>query len=257
MEDEIANGPLAVAVFKQLVQVSPLVASQARGEEVVAVMIWPPLPARIPPRVVEPVPPFATVKVPEESVPSEEALTAPAPKAENLTVEEAKSVPKKGEEEALKKWMDEPSVVIARGPLAENVCEPAVRVLSEVMPVPLTAPMQVPLGKQTFPVPNIWMPPEKVEVAEPVLAKAFWESISPEASIAPEVVVPCPTPRPPVRYSFPEMERVCEGVEVPMPMRPKGEEVEEILKTGVLEVEVAKEKALMARLGMVEVEEFL
>ena len=200
---------------------------------------------------------MAAVRVPEESVPLVSALTAPAPRLENLTVEEANNVPKKGEEEALKKWTDEPSVVIARGPFAWKVCELSVRAPRDVMPVPLTAPMQLPFGKQTFPVPRSWMPPEKVEVAEPVLAKALWESISPDASIAPEVVVPCPTPRPPARYSFPEMERVCEGEEVPMPMRPKGEEVEEMLKTGVLEVEVAKEKALMARLGMVEVEEFL
>ena len=48
----------------------------------------------------------------------------------------------------------------------------------------------------------------KVEVAEPVLAKAVLERIRPLASIAPEVVVACPTPKPPVRYSFPEMERV-------------------------------------------------
>ena len=61
MEEVIANGPLAVAVFKQLEQVSPLVESQARGEEVVAVMICAPLPASKPPKVVEPVPPFATV----------------------------------------------------------------------------------------------------------------------------------------------------------------------------------------------------
>ena len=137
--------------------------------------------------------------------------------------------------------------------LPANVCVSPVSPLREVSA----------LVKAQFPFtakhpPKILMPfPEKVEVAEPVLAKALWESISPDASIAPEVVVPCPTPRPPVRYSFPEMERVCEGVEVPMPIRPNGEEVEEILKTGVLEVEVAKEKALMARLGMVEVEEFL
>ena len=40
-------------------------------------------------------------------------------------------------------------------------------------------------------------------------------------------------------------------------MSPKGDEVEEILNTGVLEVEVAKEKALMALLGIVEVEDDL
>ena len=92
----------AVAVFRQLVQVSPLVESQARGEEVVAVMICVPFPARRPPSVVEPVPPLATVSVPEESVPLALALTAPAPRLENLTVEEANNVPKKGDEEALK-----------------------------------------------------------------------------------------------------------------------------------------------------------
>ena len=47
-------------------------------------------------------PPLAAVRVPEESVPLVSALTAPAPRLENLTVEEANNVPKKGEEEALK-----------------------------------------------------------------------------------------------------------------------------------------------------------
>jgi len=42
-----------------------------------------------------------------------------------------------------------------------------------------------------------------------------------------------------------------------MPISPKGEEVEEMVKTGVLEVEVAMLQALIARLGMVEVEETL
>ena len=40
-----------------------------------------------------------------------------------------------------------------------------------------------------------------------------------------------------------------------MPMRPKGEEVEEIVKTGVLEVDVAILQALMVRFGIVVVEE--
>ena len=69
---------------------------------VVAVIICPPFPARSPPKVVEPVPPLATVSVPEERVPSAEELTAPAERLENLTVLVAKIVPKKGELEALK-----------------------------------------------------------------------------------------------------------------------------------------------------------
>lgn len=40
-----------LAVFRQFVQVSPLVKSQARGEVVVAVIICPPFPARSPERV--------------------------------------------------------------------------------------------------------------------------------------------------------------------------------------------------------------
>src|SRR3989344_396140 len=50
----MARGPLALAVFKQFVQVSPLVKSQAKGEVVVAVMICPPFPARSPLTVVVP-----------------------------------------------------------------------------------------------------------------------------------------------------------------------------------------------------------
>ena len=44
---------------------------------------------------------------------------------------------------------------------------------------------------------------------------------------------------------------------MPKPLSPKGEEGEEMEKTGVLEVEVAMLQALIARLGMVEVEEIL
>src|SRR3989344_7837834 len=50
----IANGPLAFAALKQSAQVSPLAKVQARGEVVVAVMIWPPFPARRPLTVVVP-----------------------------------------------------------------------------------------------------------------------------------------------------------------------------------------------------------
>ena len=147
-----------------------------------------------------------------------------------------------------------PPETIANGPLAAKVCVPPVSPLREVSPEPW--PMHAPACAK-HPANRLMPLAVKVEVAVPVLAKAVRESINPEASMAPAVVVACPTPKPPVRYSFPEMERVCEGVEVPMPMRPKGEEVEEMLKTGVLEVEVAKLKALMARFGSVEVEETL
>ncbi|KKT59047.1 MAG: hypothetical protein UX43_C0014G0015 [Candidatus Giovannonibacteria bacterium GW2011_GWB1_46_20] len=58
----MASGPLAVAVFKQFVQVSPSAKVQAKGDVVVAEMTCPPLPARSPPRVVEPVPPLAAVR---------------------------------------------------------------------------------------------------------------------------------------------------------------------------------------------------
>ena len=60
----MANGPLAFAALKQSAQVSPLAKVQARGEVVVAVMIWPPFPARRPLNVVEPVPPLPPSKVP-------------------------------------------------------------------------------------------------------------------------------------------------------------------------------------------------
>jgi len=50
----IAKGPLAVAVFRQLVQVSPSAKVQAKGEVVVEVMICPPFPARSPLTVVVP-----------------------------------------------------------------------------------------------------------------------------------------------------------------------------------------------------------
>lgn len=56
---------------------------------------------------------------------------------------------------------------MAKGPLAENVWEVPESPFKEVMPEP-PAPMQVPLGKQTFPVPRIWRPPWKVEVADDV-----------------------------------------------------------------------------------------
>lgn len=121
-------------------------------------------------------------------------------------VEEAVRVPKKGEDEALKEWTV-PEETIARGPLAAKVWVASVRVFKVVMPEPLAAPMQVPPGKQTFPVPKIWMPPEKVEVAAPVTAKAVRERINPAASIAPEVVVDWLTPNPPVKKPLPVMER--------------------------------------------------
>ena len=88
-----------------------------------------------------PVPPFATVR----ALSNRSVLM--------WAVEEAVRVPKYGEEEALKKWTV-PADVIANGPLAEKVWLASVRVFKEVMPAPLTAPMQVPLGKQTFPVPE-------------------------------------------------------------------------------------------------------
>ena len=210
-------------------------------------------------------PPFPTESVPEERAPLALALTAPAPKPENLTVEEAKIVPKKGEEEALKEWTVPPAVeTMSNGPWAEKVWVELVSPLSEVRPVP-PAPMQVPLGRQTFPVPRIWMPPEKVEVALPKAAKAPPESISPEDSMAPAVVVALPTPRPPEMLPVevapmnaePPTESSWDGEVVPMPRSPKGEGEVEIERTGMLEVEVAMEKALMARLGIVEVEEDL
>ena len=79
-----------VLEFKQLVQVSPPSTLQAKGEDVVAVIICPPFPAKSPPKVVEPVPPLATVR----------ALS----KLRVLicAVLEAVIAPKYGDEEALK-----------------------------------------------------------------------------------------------------------------------------------------------------------
>lgn len=63
----MANGPFAVAVFKQLVQVSPPARVKAKGELMIAEEMAPvPLPASIPPKVVDPVPPTFTVRVEEE-----------------------------------------------------------------------------------------------------------------------------------------------------------------------------------------------
>ena len=94
---------------------------------------------------------------------------------------------------------------MARFPLAVKVWVPPVRPLREVIPEP--PPTHVPLTAK-HPAITLIPLPVNVEVANPVLAKAVLERISPEASIAPAEVVPCPTPRPPVKYSFPEMERV-------------------------------------------------
>ena len=105
----------------------------------------------------------------------------------------------------------------------------------------------------------------KNQVALPKAANAPPESISPEDSMAPAVVVALPTPRPPEilpvevapMNAEPPTERSWEGDVVPTPRRPKGDGEVEIERTGMLEVEVAMEKALMARLGIVEVEDTL
>lgn len=167
----------------------------------------------------EAVPPLATVRVPEERVPLAEALTAPVPRDDNLTVDEANSVPKKGEEEALKKWIDVPSVLIAKGPFAWKVWEAAVRASNVVMPVPLVAPMQVPFGRQTFPVPSIWIPPENVEVA--VGLKLIDELPDCREKRVPGEVVP--TPRLPVSANLPasvsKPERRVEKIRLLFPVR--------------------------------------
>ena len=109
--------------------------AQPRGEEMMAEARAVPLPARRPPKVVDAVPPLATVSVPEERVPLALELTAPAPKLENLTVEEAKRVPKNGEELALNAW-SVPAERTAMGPLAVNVWVAPVRPPRDVMPDP-------------------------------------------------------------------------------------------------------------------------
>ena len=80
-----------------------------------------PLPAKRPPRVVEAVPPLRTATVPlAESVPAPSTARMPLVKDENLTVDEAKSVPKKGEEEALKEWTV-PEETMSMGPFTAKV----------------------------------------------------------------------------------------------------------------------------------------
>lgn len=78
--------------------------AQPNGEEMTAEVTAPaPLPARSPPRVVEAVPPTLTPKVVEaESSPEPSTASTPLVKEENLTVEEARSVPKYGEVVPLK-----------------------------------------------------------------------------------------------------------------------------------------------------------
>lgn len=62
-----------------------------------------PPPAKSPPRVLEAVPPRSTAMVPlAVRVPMESVTRTPSVNEENLTVEVAKRVPKKGEDEALK-----------------------------------------------------------------------------------------------------------------------------------------------------------
>lgn len=65
----------------------------------------------------------------------------------------------------------------------------------------------------------------KVEVAVPVFANAVLERIRPEASIAPDVVVACPTPKPPEvpptevapMKAEPPIDKSCVGEVVPIP----------------------------------------
>ena len=127
----MANGPLAFAALKQSAQVSPLAKVQARGEVVVAVMIWPPFPARRPLNVVEPVPPLPPSKVPA-------IVIVPAP-------------------------------VIAP-PLVVSPVEPPETSTEVTVPPPPPVPAQLPLSMRKHP-PRSLMPFAKVEVAEPVTAR--------------------------------------------------------------------------------------
>lgn len=121
----------------QLVQVSVWVfCAQPKGEEMTAEESASPLPARRPPRVVEAVPPRRTATVPlAESVPVPSAARMPLVSDENLTVEEANNVPKKGEDEALKECTV-PEETMSMGPLAAKVWVAPVRALRVVMPEP-------------------------------------------------------------------------------------------------------------------------
>lgn len=113
----------AEAEFRQLVQVRVRVFwAQPSGEETMAELTAPaPLPASKPPKVVEAVPPRLTETVElAERTPVPSTSRTPLVKEENLTVEEAKSVPKKGEEEALKEWTVPPETM-SMGPFVANV----------------------------------------------------------------------------------------------------------------------------------------
>ncbi len=83
-------------------------------------------------------------------------------------------------------------------PVSERPVVPPDPSTEVTVPPPPPTPAQLPFIVSKHP-PRSLMPPEKVEVADPVLAKAFLERISPEDSIAPDVVVPVPTPNPPLK----------------------------------------------------------
>jgi hypothetical protein len=96
-----------------------------------------PLPARIPERVVEPVPPYCTESVVDaESTPVALVVSTPAAKLENWTVLVARSAPAKYEEPLTVSFADgevvpmptfpEASILIALLPLFVRICRPPV-----------------------------------------------------------------------------------------------------------------------------------
>ena len=72
---------------------------------------------------------------------------------------------------------------------------------------------QVPLAIRIHPAVKL-IPFANVEVPVP------WTLITPVVSMTPAVVVAIPTPNPPVRYVFPEIESSWEGEVVPIPTLP-------------------------------------
>jgi len=133
-----------VMELKQLEQESVWVFwAQPKGEEMIAEVTAPaPLPARSPPKVVEAVPPRLTARVElDDRRPAPSTARTPLVNEENVTVEVANNVPKKGEDEALKLWTV-PDDTMSSGPLAVKVWVAPVRALREVMPLP--EDMQVP-----------------------------------------------------------------------------------------------------------------
>ena len=108
----------------------------------------------------------------------------------------------------------------------------------------LSATVVVAEFKNDMPVPEEIMVEEALMVPETLSLEMEEEALAP---MPPERVASPEAPR------VPEISRVLDGCSMPMPIKPNGDEVEEMVKMGVLVVEVAIENALLRALGMVVV----